>query len=82
MQPQPFKSVALDSVHLIKHVKKETLSKRGVVAKTPGRDDWDKIQKGMEDPYHPVKNPKGYLSLLLAENKLSHRELKEKIFQV
>jgi hypothetical protein len=36
----------------------------------------------MNDPYNPDSNPDGYLSLLLAENKLSHRELKAKIFEV
>ena len=55
------------------------LSQRGVVSKTPVRDDLQEFFTAWSDPYHPSDNTEGYLVLLVAENKLSWEVLKRKI---
>ncbi len=46
------------------------LSQRGIVSKTPVRDDLEEFFTAWSDPYHPESNRDGYLVLLVAENKL------------
>lgn len=55
------------------------LSQRGVISKTPVRDDLDEFFTAWGDPYDPNDNTEGYLVLLVAENKLSWEMLKRKI---
>jgi hypothetical protein len=58
------------------------LSERGRIAIKPGRDDLEQFMTGLSDPYHPIDNKKGYLVLLVAENKLSVKMLLDKIQSV
>ena len=55
------------------------ISSRGVRALTPCRDDLPQFFNAMADPYDPVSNPNGYLSLLVAENKLNWPMMKAKL---
>ena len=81
-QPTTYCKKVQPIVKAPKKVKKCSLSQRGVIAKTPGRSDFEYIMKGIMDPYHPSKNPNGYLSMLVADNKLCWSELKKKIQDV
>ena len=59
-----------------KHI---SLSKRGILANTPSRSDMSYIIQGIKDPYHPTTNPNGFISLVVADNKLCWPELTQKI---
>ena len=56
-----------------------TLSTRGMVAMKPARDDLEPFFTGLHDPYHPTTNQKGYLVLLVAENKQNINQMKQKL---
>ena len=55
------------------------LSSRGLQALTPTRDDLPQLFNALGDQYHPVSNPQGFLSLLVAENKLNWAMMKAKL---
>lgn len=75
-------SQKLDVTKNIKKAPKSSLSERGILTNTPGRPDMNFIIQGIQDPYHPKNNPKGFINLVVADNKLCWPELKEKISQV
>ena len=58
-----------------------TLSTRGQSVKAV-RDDTPLFMAGLADPYDPVNNTKGYLVMLVAENKLMWKEMAQKLQQV
>lgn len=58
------------------------LSPRGIVAQTPGRSDLNELFHSFSSPYDPIKNPEGFLILLVAENKLMINELKAKFYEI
>lgn len=60
---------------------KLTLSKRGQGVQ-PIRDDIPYFATASQDLYHPIDNAAGYLSMLVAENKLMWKEMAQKLEQV
>ena len=63
------------------------ISSRGMQALAPRRPDImylfqksaETAQAALSDQYNPTKNPNGYLTMLIAGNKLMQKELKEKL---
>ena len=59
-----------------------TLSSRGMLAKAPARPDMQYIFDAQKDLYHPDTNVNGYLSLLVAGNKMNLKMLMTKFQEV
>ncbi len=69
------------SMAMVRPVNASVVSNRGEQLKAV-RDDLPLFMEGARDPYHPTKNPDGYLVMLVAENKLMWKEMAQKIEQV